>query len=182
MKIFFFLISFCLSFSLQVRAQGDFDFQFYPSATYQKYFERFDLDTSALRAGVDSIPRTLKVDSTKTEVQVHVEKSAANLKVIDIRFPGAPLYDERVRFLGVIEDGIGSLLYESLGPDKEQIVINPVRGFVVISFKKCFDTTKDGKIIPWPSDQTKQEDPDYCNFINHNFGTVSVKKYRPSGL
>jgi len=180
MKNFLLLIT--LLFSLQVKAQGDFDFKFYPESIYQKYFERFELDSTALKAGVDSIPRTLKIDSTKTAVQVRVEKDGATFTVYDIKFPGAPLYSERVRFLGVIEDGIGSLFYESLGPDKEQIVVNPVRGFVVISFKKCFTNAGNNKISPWTAEIPEEQKPDFCNFINHNFGTVSVKKYRPSGL
>jgi hypothetical protein len=170
------VLSFLLIFvALQVNAQGDFDFSFYPSGVYQKYFERFERDTTV----VDSIARNIKIDSTKTDVQVVIKKEGDRLTITDIKYPSGPIYSERVRFLGVLEDGFGSLFYESLSVDKEQIVVNPTRGFAVISFKKCFTEVGDGKISPWTAEATTEDAPDFCNFINHNFGNIALNKYRP---
>jgi len=181
-NLLFFL--FPIFFSLQVQAQGDFDYQFYPAPVYQKYFERFDQDSTVDRSGLnetDTIPRVLKIDSTKTDVQVVVKKDGDRLVISDIKHPGAPLYSERVRFLGVLEDGFGSLFYESLGTEKEQIVVNPTRGFAVVSFRKCFKEVDGRKISPWTAEVPDDDDkPDFCNFINHNFGNIAVNKYRPA--
>lgn len=179
----------CFLFSLQAQAQGDFDYRFYPANIYQKYVERYDQDTVAAKAiksptDTTAVPRKLTIDSSKMEVQVVIEKRFEHLTIVDIKFPGVPLYSGNVHFLGLLEDGLGSMLYETEGDQKEQIVVNPIHGFAIVSFKRCFVNVPGGKIAPWAPDPDplKETKPDFCNFINHNFGNVPVTKYRPGGL
>jgi hypothetical protein len=172
---------FTFSFTLQTFAQGDFEFNFYPTAQYKKYLERFDPDTTKATAQDSITSRTLKIDSSKVDIQVVVNKTGDLLTICDIRNPSPPLYSERVVFRGILEDGISSLLYQSRTDDGETVVVNPVRGFVVLSFKKCF-IEEPGKLEPFTADTQVDQKPTFCNFINHYFGTVDLKKYIPDGL
>lgn len=160
------LFALCLIFALQpVTAQADFDFKFYPSPKYQKYFERNEFD---------SIGNFQKIvsDSTEETVQFVVEKTGDLLTIRDVANVSNDIYSCSVAFKGVIADGKGSMLYHAKSDEKEQIIVSPGMGYVVVIFQKCFDK-------PAPSLMVESKPETYCNFINHCFGNVGLKTYRP---
>ena len=195
MKQYLFILLFGLFCITQTTAQADFDYTFYPAPKYGKYLERFIPDTiktpvrptrvTAIVDGmgnVDSVGRKLEVDSSALDIQVVVEKTGDRLTVRDVSTLSLYIFNEQVEFVGMLNDGVGSLAYRQKTGDPDQvIVVNPVQGFVVISFRKCF--TEDNKLIegdPYTLElEGKTPKPDFCNFVNHYFGKVALGAYRP---
>lgn len=170
MKHFIFSLFALIAFVSNTQAQ-DFNFTFYPAPKYGKYMERHQLDT--LSGKMVLVP-----DSVKTSIPLIVEKTGDLFVIRDQGNVSAPVYTANVQFQGIADDGKFSLVYRSTAPEAETVIVNPTLGFVVLIYQKCFPVPapkpKPGETVKPVTDQSK-----ICNFVNHYFGNVSLKSYKP---
>lgn len=100
-------------------------------------------------------------DSMTNKSQFIISKEKNRLSISSIDPAGPDSYSEIVTFTGVTPDGF--LVY--VGPkDVPVIAVNPVFGWVVISFRDCTGPQAKGR--------------ENCAMINHYFGGASQKILR----
>lgn len=166
MKHFFLLLITLFVFS---QAQGqDFNYTFYPAPKYAKYTELHKLDT--VKKVFVLVP-----DSVKSTIALIVEKTGDQIVIRDQANISAPIYTATVKFQGLLNDGKNSLFYRSTAPSDEAIIVNPTLGFVVLIYQKCFPKPEQpDKIVRVVTEPEK-----FCNIVNHYFGNIALKTYKP---
>lgn len=101
------------------------------------------------------------VDSTGNESQFIISKDKNRFSISSIDPAGPDSYSELVTFTGATPDGF--LVY--VGPkNTPQIAVNPLMGWVVISFRDCTGPQAKGR--------------DNCAMVNHYFGGANQKILR----
>jgi len=109
---------------------ADFDFKFYPDPAYARY-ARFLVQDSLTKA------ESVKRDSTTAQIRVEIEKSGDHLVIRNLQNLTEVIYDAHIRFAGVSSDGSFNQVYKASTQDGETIVINPIRGYAAILYRKC---------------------------------------------
>lgn len=110
------------------QAQADYDYTFYPEPHYTKHTRSRGIDTTSQAV-------VWKTDSIGAEVAVKVEKRGDRLTLSNLRNSSNNLYSERVLYIGI--DQNQCLMYEAQTAAKEIVTINPVLGFVLVTFTDC---------------------------------------------
>ena len=140
------------------KAQADFNYTFYPAPIYGRYSETFKPDTTAEKVSVVR-------DSSTQQVNTIIRKEGDHITISTLANISQNLYSAQVNFIGFLGDGKNSLLYQAQTPTQETIVVNPQAGYAVVIFKQC-------SAQPW-------EELQRCNWINHYFGNIALKSYKP---
>ena len=136
----------------------DFNYTFVPEGVYSRFASIHLIDSASQKM-------TVKQDSSSGTLLVIVEKDGDQLTLRGLIDPTAVHYREKVRYLGVTNDGSGTMIYKALTDGQETIYINPVLGYVVVGFKTC-----DKKYARTDKD---------CDTNYHYFGNVPARKYMP---
>jgi hypothetical protein len=136
--------------------QNDFNYSFNPTP-------RYSLESKV--QVMDSVTNKVswKQDSTGKGLAIFVKKEGNEFTIGNIFNPTSIVYKEEVVFKGV--DSSGSLVYESTKETHERVVVNPIQGFVVVTFFNC-EKSKFAK---------NRED---CDKVVHLFGNAP-KTYKP---
>ncbi len=150
------LLPFTLSAQVDPKAQPkgkDYNYTFF-SQGYTSLNVSYKLDSVSQKF-------TQHTDSTGNESQVVISKDKNRFSISSIDPAGPDSYSELVTFTGVTPDGF--LVY--VGPkDIPIIAVNPLMGWVVISFRDCTGPQAKGR--------------DGCAMVNHYFGGASQKILR----
>lgn len=135
----------------------DYNFGFLTSPEYTQIAVTYKLDSVT--------QKFLPVqDSSRLNFQFIVTKDRDQITITSID-PAKPFsYNEKVRFVGITEDGYFSLVYRSLSKNQELIMINPLFGFAIISAKDCSKP----QVIKGKN----------CDLKNHYFGACDTRLFR----
>jgi len=150
------LLPFTLSAQVAPKAQPkakDYNYTFF-SQGYTLLNVAYKLDSLTQKF-------TQHTDSTGNESQVIVSKDKNRFSISSIDPAGPDSYSELVNFTGVTPDGF--LVY--VGPkDTPILAVNPLMGWVVISFRDCTGPQAKGR--------------ENCGLVNHYFGGAKTNIFR----
>lgn len=158
-KLFVFPLLFTVAFAANVRAQSDFNFEFFPASKYMK------IDSRVYR---DTVTKEMKTrnDTTNATVNIVVRKTDRTFTVTKLANVSDVLYHSEINFVGF--DQSGNMAYKSA--NGESIFVNPMRGTVEIVFQECFDE-------PQPNDPGLVKK--HCNTTRHLLGNFTQPATTP---